>query len=84
MTYDKGQCLNNLPLRWADSWSLSNLEYELRRRGMYWAILNEPLTEYQRKKLAAIVIEADAQIRACQSPHKTEEICTQMTNDYVE
>lgn len=66
--------LNDLPKEWANNWSLSDLEFELRRRNLQFGILNDTHTEYQRRTIAIVLIEADALVRSLKKlPEKTEE-----------
>lgn len=60
----KIESMNDLDISCADNLTLGDLHFELRRRNLEWAILNDTVAEYQRKKIAAMVIEADSKFHS--------------------
>ena len=53
------------PTDWSRTWTLSNLRYELKRRGIDPEIINQDADEAIQHSIMSKLISADAFIRRC-------------------
>lgn len=61
-TIKKG--IEGLSTSWAEKWTISNLQYDFKCRGLEWEkYINPNLSEEEQKRQAALIIEADAFLR---------------------